>query len=225
MRILLVEDEEKIAHALKRGLEQEGFACDVTHTAKDAFGMLATYSYDLLILDRMLPDVEGVILLQAIRKKGLELPVIFLTAKDKVSDRIEGLNVGADDYLIKPFAFEELLARVRALLRRPHGALETNLFYHDLQLDPINFTVTRQGKPITLTAKEFSLLEYFLRHPGRVLSKETIIGHIWNYDDDILPNTVEVYVRNLRKKIEKPFEGKPLITTRHGFGYVFGETK
>jgi len=224
MRILLIEDEEKIAHALKKGLEQEGFAADTAHSAKEGFGALATTNYDLLILDRMLPDLEGAKLLQAIRQKGLELPVIFLTAKDKVSDRVAGLNAGADDYLVKPFAFEELLARVRALLRRPRRALDTILTFDDLRLDVTNFTVTRQGKPISLTAKEFSLLEYLMRHPGRVLSKETIISHVWNYDADILPNTVEVYMRYLRQKIEKPFKGKPLIKTRHGFGYVFGET-
>lgn len=223
MRILIVEDEVKIANALKKGLEQESFAVDAVHSAEDGFGMIAINTYDLIILDRMLPDHDGMDVLKAIRAKEISVPVIFLTAKDQISQRVEGLNAGADDYLVKPFAFEELLARVRALLRRPKAKLKEILRYEDLELDPNHFVLTRSGQSINLTTKEFALLEYMMRHPGRVLTKETIINHVWNYDADILPNTVEVYIGYLRNKIDKPFpDADRVIRTRHGFGYIFG---
>jgi DNA-binding response OmpR family regulator len=186
--------------------------------------MTAINQYDVIILDRMLPDFEGTEVLKTLRSKGLKTPVIFLTAKDSISDRIAGLDAGADDYLVKPFAFEELLARIRALLRRPHHTKDVILRYAELELDPINFGVKRAGRPIRLTTKEFALLEYLLRNPERVLTKEAIINHVWNYDADILPNTVEVYIGYLRQKIDKPFpDAGALIHTRHGFGYFFGQ--
>lgn len=226
MRILIVEDEHKIANALKKGLEQESFAVDVTYEAEEAFGMLAIHKYDVIILDRMLPgNLDGIQLLKAIRVKNIHTPVIFLTARDQLHDRVEGLDAGADDYLVKPFAFEELLARVRAMLRRPKDTLKTTLTHQDLALDPTHFEVTRRGKKIQLTTKEFALLEYLMRNPGRILSKEMIINHVWNYDADVLPNTVEVYMGYLRSKVDKPFSGQNLLQTRHGFGYIFGQIK
>lgn len=223
MRVLVVEDEHKIANALKKGLEQEKFAADVEYTAEGGLGMATTQEYDVIILDRMLPgEFDGIKLVKILRQKGNHTPIILLTAKDQTTDRVDGLNAGADDYLVKPFAFEELLARVRALLRRPAVQTGTVLTYEDLTLDPENFVVRRSGQRVELTAKEFALLEYLMRAPGRVLTKENIIQHVWDYDADVLPNTVEVYIGYLRSKIDKPFSGKPLINTRHGFGYVFG---
>ena len=226
MRILIIEDEHKITNAVKRGLEQEGFAADAVYDAEEGFGMLAIHDYDVIVLDRMLPgNLDGVALLKALRSKEVHTPVIFLTAKDQLKDRVEGLDAGADDYLVKPFAFEELLARVRALLRRPKDVLETVLRYQDLALNIARFEVRRGEKDVPLTAKEFALLEYLMRNPDRVLTKDSIINHVWDYDADILPNTVEVYMGYLPRKIDKPFDGPALIHTRHGFGYVFGTNK
>jgi DNA-binding response OmpR family regulator len=223
MRILVIEDEHKIANALKQGLEQQSFAVDVSYDGDDGLAMATTEPYDLIILDRMLPgSVDGIGILQAVRAEKIHTPILLLTAKDKVYDRAEGLNAGADDYLVKPFAFVELIARVRALLRRPHDSVDTTLAYKDLTLDPVNFIVTRGGKNIDLTTKEFALLEYLLRNPERILTKDNIMQHVWNYDADILPNTVEVYVGYLRNKIDKPFRSQELIHTRRGFGYFFG---
>jgi DNA-binding response OmpR family regulator len=224
MRILIVEDEHKIANAIKRGLEQEAYAVDVSYDGDNGMAMATTEPYDLVIVDRMLPgSFEGLDIVKQMRQDGIHTPVLLLTAKDSLRDKVNGLDAGADDYLVKPFAFEEMLARVRALLRRPHDQLDTTLTYQDMVLDPINFTVTRAGKSITLTHKEFGLLEFLMRNPGRLLSKDMLTQHVWDYDADILPNTVEVYIGYLRNKIEKPFKGKPLIQTRRGFGYVFGD--
>lgn len=223
MRILIVEDEPKIANAVKRGLEQQAFAVDVAYTGDDGLSMATTEPYDLLILDRMLPGmVDGIGIIQALRAAHNQVPVLLLTAKDKVLDRAEGLNAGADDYLVKPFAFVELIARVRALLRRPRQGVATTLTYGDVMLDPASFQVTRAARLIELTQKEFALLEYFMRNSERIISKDQLMQHVWNYDADILPNTVEVYVGYLRNKIDKPFSGKPLIHTKRGFGYYFG---
>ncbi|HSX46798.1 MAG TPA: response regulator transcription factor [Patescibacteria group bacterium] len=224
MRILVVEDEHKIANAIKRGLEQESYAVDVVYDGDNGLAMATTEPNDLVILDRMLPgNYDGLQIVKEMRDQQIHTPVLLLTAKDGIRDRVQGLDSGADDYLVKPFAFEELLARIRALLRRPQDQLEVTLAYADIELDPANFRVTRAGKPITLTHKEFGLLEYLMRNPGRLLTKDMITQHVWDYDADILPNTVEVYMGYLRNKIEKPFRGKPLIKTRRGFGYMFGE--
>lgn len=224
MRILIVEDEHKIANAIKKGLEQESYAVDVTYDGDDGMDSATTGDYDLVILDQMLPgSYNGVEILKEMREQKIHAPVIFVTAKDQLNDKVKGLNAGADDYLVKPFAFEELLARVRALLRRPKDNLETVLKYKGLSLDPSNFEVKRGDKKIELTKKEFALLEYFIRNPGRTLSKENIISHVWDFDADILPNTVEVYVGYLRDKIDSDTKGSKLIHTRRGFGYVFGE--
>jgi DNA-binding response OmpR family regulator len=224
MRILVVEDEHKIANAVRQGLEQHSYAVDVCYDADDGMSMATTEPYDLIILDRMLPGkTDGIGILQRLRSEGNHTPVLLLTAKDRVLDRAEGLNAGADDYLVKPFAFVELIARVRALLRRPRQAVDATLRYRDITLDGEQMIAERDGKELKLTAKEFALLEYLMRNPGRVLTKENIMQHVWDYDADILPNTVEVYIGYLRNKIDKPFAAKPVIHTKRGFGYCFGE--
>lgn len=224
MRILIVEDEPKIANAVKRGLEQQSYAVDVVYNGDDGLSMATTETYDLLILDRMLPgSVDGIAIVKKLRASQNQVPILLLTAKDKILDRAEGLNAGADDYLIKPFAFVELIARVRALLRRPRQGVNTILKYEDLALDPDNFAVIRADKPISLTQKEFAFLEYLIRNKERIISKDQIMQHVWDYDSDILPNTIEVYVGYLRNKVDKPFNKSPaLIHTKRGFGYYFG---
>lgn len=220
MRILIIEDDHKIAGAVKKGLEQESFAVDASFEGQDGLGFAMTEDYDLIIIDRMLPGIDGVKICQALRGKKKSVPILFLTAKDKISDRVEGLDAGADDYLVKPFAFEELLARVRALLRRPQNQLENKLTVADLTLDTARFEVKRGEKNINLSTKEFALLEYLMRNSGRILTKDNIIAHVWDYDADILPNTVEVYIGYLRNKIDRAFKNKPeLIKTVRGFGY------
>lgn len=224
MRLLIIEDDHKIANAIKKGLEQESFACDVSFDGRDGLASALVTDYDMIILDRMLPETDGIKICQAIRKKGMNVPIIMLTAKDKVEDRVEGLNAGADDYLVKPFAFQELLARVRALLRRPSKLEDNVLTVSDLTLNTLTFEVMRDKKSISLSSREFSLLEYLMRNPKRILTKDNIIAHVWDYDADILPNTVEVYVGYIRNKIDKPFKSKPaLIQTVRGFGYKIGE--
>lgn len=219
MRILVIEDEHKIARALKRALEQESYAVDVSFDGDGGYAMATTEPYDAAIIDRMLPgEYDGLAIVKAMREAKIHTPVLLLTALGAVADRTTGLDSGADDYLVKPFALEELLARVRALLRRPVEQQSTVLKADDLALDTTTFTVSRQGNPINLTSKEFALLEYLLRNPNRPLSKETIISHVWDYDADILPNTVEVYIKYLRTKIDRPYK-KQLIQTVRGFGY------
>ncbi|MFA6082338.1 MAG: response regulator transcription factor [Patescibacteria group bacterium] len=223
MRILVIEDDYKIAGAIKKGLEQESYAVDVAYDGKDGLGSAMTISYDLIVLDRMLPEVDGIKICMAMREEKKKTPIIMLTAKDRVQDRVEGLNAGADDYLVKPFAFEELLARARALMRRPADIKQNVLEVQDLALDTVNFTVTRDGKNIELSNKEFALLEFLMRNAGRIQTKNNIIDHVWDYDADILPNTVEVFIGYLRNKIDKPFAKKPaLINTVRGFGYRIG---
>lgn len=219
MRVLIVEDEHKIAGALKKALEQETYAVDVAYDGDDGYAMATTEPYDVAIIDRMLPgDYDGFAIVKAMREAKIHTPVLFLSALGSVAERTAGLDAGADDYLVKPFALEELLARVRALLRRPTEQQSTTLSVGDLTLNTVTYNVEREGKPIQLTSKEFALLEYLMRNPGRPLSKEVIISHVWDYDADILPNTVEVYIKYLRNKIDSPFKN-PLIQTVRGFGY------
>jgi DNA-binding response OmpR family regulator len=219
MRVLIVEDEHKIARALKKALEQETYAVDVAFDGDEGYAMATTEPYDIAIIDRMLPgSYDGIGIVKAMRDAKVHTPVLFLSALGSISERTAGLDAGADDYLVKPFALEELLARVRALLRRPTEQQSAVLEAGDLTLDTITYSVERAGKSIQLTSKEFALLEYMLRNPGRPLSKEVIISHVWDYDADILPNTVEVYIKYLRNKIDSPFK-KPLIHTVRGFGY------
>jgi DNA-binding response OmpR family regulator len=222
MRILLVEDEHKIANAIKKGLVQEKYSVDVEYDAENGLGSALNESYDVMIIDRMLPgSSDGLDICREVRKAQIHTPILLLTAKDQVKDRVEGLNSGADDYLIKPFSFEELLARIRALMRRPAETAGTVLKVDNLTLDPVKFEVKRSDRKIKLSAKEFALLEYMMRNPNRVLSKDGIIAHVWDFDADVLPNTVEVYMGYLRNKVDKPFS-KPLLHTQRGFGYVLG---
>ncbi|HUW24276.1 MAG TPA: response regulator transcription factor [Patescibacteria group bacterium] len=224
MRVLLVEDEHHIAGSIKKGLGQEHFAVDVAYTGNEGFDLASEEEYDVIILDLMLPGMDGLSICRQLRQKQIHTPVLILTAKGQVQDKVEGLDSGADDYLTKPFSFEELVARVRALSRRPQNNLSSVLSVADLTLDAKTYEVKRGGKPVNLSGKEFSLLEYLMRHPERILTKEQIISHVWNYDADILPNTVEVYIRNLRRKIDLPFkEGPALIQTVRGFGYKIGK--
>lgn len=217
--MLIVEDEHKIARALKKTLEQETYAVDVAYDGDEGYAMATTEPYDIAIIDRMLPgQYDGLAIVKGMREAKIHTPVLFLSALGSVAERTAGLDAGADDYLVKPFALEELLARVRALLRRPTEQQATILSMGDLTLNTITYSVERDGKPIQLTSKEFALLEYMLRNPGRPLSKEVIISHVWDYDADILPNTVEVYIKYLRNKVDLPFK-TPLIHTVRGFGY------
>ncbi len=224
MRILVVEDEHKIANSIKQGLEQEHYAVDVAYDGNDGYDLASTEEYDAIVLDRLLPGLEGAQICKKLRDKKIHTPIIMLTAKGQISDRVEGLDAGADDYLVKPFAFEELLARIRAIARRPKETLTETLTVEDLSLNTKTFEVRRAKDKLSLSSREFSLLEYLMRHPNQILTKEQIINHVWNYESDILPNTVEVYIGYLRNKIDKPFKDKPsLIHTNRGFGYRIGE--
>lgn len=219
MRILIVEDEHKIANSIKKGLEQEHYAVDAVYDGIAGLDLATSEEYDLLILDRMLPGKDGLLITKSIRDKSIHTPILILTARGEVEDRVEGLDTGADDYLIKPFAFSELLARVRALVRRPKQVHSQVLTVADLTLDPATFVVTRGDTKIALSSKEFTLLHYLMRHQGIIITKEQIINHVWNYDADVLPNSVEVYIKHLRNKIDS-FPGKRhLIKTVRGFGY------
>lgn len=219
MRILVIEDEHKIARAVTRALEQESYAVDTVYDGDEGYAMATTEPYDLAIIDRMIPgEYDGIAIVKAMRDAKIHTPVLLLTALGGTADKTKGLDSGADDYLVKPFALEELLARVRALLRRPAEQKGTVLKAGDLELDTTMFRVTRAGKDIPLTSKEFALLEFLLRNQGRPSNKETIVAHVWDYDADILLNTVEVYIKYLRAKVDEPFD-KPLIKTVRGFGY------
>ncbi|MFZ2024883.1 MAG: response regulator transcription factor [Microgenomates group bacterium] len=223
MKLLVIEDEHRIAAAIKKGLEQEHYIVDLAYDGTEGFDLASSESYDCIILDLMLPGMDGIAICKSLRKEGNHTPVLMLTAKGQLQDKMEGFDSGADDYLTKPFAFEELLARIRAITKRPKTITENILTLADLTLHPENFEVTRGKKLIQLSSKEFALLEYMMRHPNTVLTKDQIIAHVWEYSSDILPNTVEVYMKNLRAKIDVPFSAKkPLITTVRGFGYKIG---
>jgi DNA-binding response OmpR family regulator len=220
MKLLIVEDEHRIAQAIKKGLEQEHFVVDIAFDGTDGYDLATAETYDCIILDLMLPGMDGITITKTLRKEGKHTPILMLTAKGQLQDKMEGFESGADDYLTKPFAFEELLARVRALTKRPRHITDTILTLRDLTLHLETFDVTRNKTSIKLSSKEFALLEYLMRHPNTVLTKNQIISHVWEYSSDILPNTVEVYVKNLRNKIDVPFtKSKPLIQTVRGFGY------
>ncbi|HSX39038.1 MAG TPA: response regulator transcription factor, partial [Candidatus Saccharimonadales bacterium] len=224
MRILVVEDEHKIANSIKKGLEQEHYAVDVAYNGNDGYDLASEEEYDLIILDLMLPGKNGIDICRDLRKNSIHIPVLILTARGQVQDKVAGLDSGADDYLTKPFSFEELLARVRALVRRPKQTLNSELKVDDLTLDSKSFEVKRDSTDVKLSSKEFALLEYLMRNAEKILTKEQITNHVWDYDADILPNTVEVYIKNLRNKVDIPFENKPpLIQTVRGFGYKIGK--
>jgi DNA-binding response OmpR family regulator len=221
MRLLIVEDEYKIANALRRGLTSEGYAVDVANNGDDGLASALNDPLDLIILDRMLPGgYDGIAIVKEMRQNNVSTPVLLLTAKDAVSDRVAGLDAGADDYLTKPFAFEELLARIRVLTRSvDHKEASPELRYDCLRLDLRGKVLFRDEQRIELSLKEYALLDYLMRNPETVLSKQQIIDHVWNYDADILPNTVEAFIAMLRNKIDKPFDDKKFLQTVRGFGY------
>jgi DNA-binding response OmpR family regulator len=219
MRILLVEDDAKVASFIRKGLEEEQYRVEVAADGEEGLAAALVGDYDLLILDIMLPRRDGMSVLTELRRRRLEVPVLMLTAKDAVEDRVAGLNAGCDDYLPKPFAFAELLARTRALLRRRAGEKSVLLRAGDLVLDPIAHSVIRAGRAIELTSREYSLLQYFLQHPNQVLTRTMIVEQVWGYDFDNFSNVVDVYVNYLRNKIDRGFEPK-LIHTVRGVGYV-----
>lgn len=223
MRILIVEDQRKMANFIQRGLKEEKYAVDVAYDAEKAMYSADINEYDLIILDVMLPGKDGFYVCRELRKKDCKTPVLMLTARDATEDKITGLDLGADDYLTKPFAFEEFLARVRALLRRKHDSKSTLLKYADLELNQITHKVKRDGQDINLSAKEYALLEYFMLHPEQIITRTMISEHVWNESFDSFTNVIDVYVRYLRNKMDRPFQ-QPLFHTLRGTGYMLSKT-
>ncbi|QQS65339.1 response regulator transcription factor [Candidatus Saccharibacteria bacterium] len=222
MKILVIEDEHRIANALKEGLEQESYAVDVAYDGEQGYLSASADNYDIILLDVMLPIMDGYTVCKKLRAEGNHTPVLMLTARDQVGDIVHGLDNGADDYLPKPFSFDVLLARIRALMRRPNDSIGEVFKVADLKLDPNARRVERAGKEIRLSSKEYAILEYLMRNNNKVLSKDQIIAHVWDFDSDILPNNVEVFINYLRRKIDKPFK-KQLLHTIRGFGYRLSE--
>ena len=222
MRILVVEDEKKVGSFIKKGLEEENYAVDIAYDGEEGLTLAQINEYDLILLDIMLPRLDGMEVLRQIRRNGSNVPILMLTAKDSVGDIVSGLDGGSDDYLTKPFSFDELVARVRALLRRKAKEKTDLLTVGDLSLSTSTHRVKRGGREIELTAKEYALLEYFMRNPNRVLTRVLITEHVWDYHFDPSTNVVDVYVNYLRKKIDQGFE-KKLIHTIRGSGYVMKE--
>jgi len=219
MRILVIEDEKKVASFIKKGLEEEHYAVDTAYDGEMGLYMAEVNEYDLIILDLMIPKIDGLEVLKRIRKNKNSVPILVLTAKDTAEDIVKGLDAGCDDYLTKPFNFMVFLARIRALLRREKIDKEPLLEIADLTLSPVTHKVTRMGKEVDLTSKEYALLEYFMRNPDKVLTRTMISEHVWDYHFDSLTNVVDVYVNYLRRKIDKDFEPK-LIHTIRGVGYI-----
>ena len=224
VRILVVEDEQKVARALEEGLEGEGYEAVIAHTGEDAFFRLNTEKFDVILLDLMLPGRDGLQILTTVRKSGVETPVLLVTARDTLEDRVIGLNSGADDYLVKPFAFSELLARIRALLRRGRTLDTLRLGVGDLEMDLVTRKVTRRGRTVELTAREFELLEYLLRHEGQVVMRETLARDVWKETDRGTPlnNVIDVHIARLRRKIDLDQPTK-LIHTVRGVGFMLSE--
>ena len=224
MKILIVEDEKKVASFLKKGLEQEYYTVDVTHDGKAGLDLSLTEDYDLIILDIMLPLLDGITLLREIRNAKIDVPVLMLTAKDSTEDKVEGLDSGADDYLAKPFALEELLARVRALVRRKEKVKNLLLLANDLSLDTQTHKVKRGDKEIILTPKEYSILEYLLRNKNHVVSRMKLTEHVYEYQFDPDTNVIDVYINKLRNKIDKDSD-QPILHTIRGIGYMIKEIR
>lgn len=214
----MVEDEQKMAHLLRKGLEEEGYAVDHSASGSEAVWFGTENEYDAAVLDVMLPDTDGFDVCREWRSAGRTFPVLMLTARDAVGDKVKGLDAGADDYLTKPFSFEDLLARLRALLRRGEVRASSQLVVGDLALDPARHEVTRKGQTIELTAKEFALLEYLMLNAGQVLSRSTLIEHVWDFAYEGDSNVVDVYIRYLREKVDRPFDADSIETIR-GVGY------
>ncbi len=224
MRILVIEDEKKVANFIKKGLEEEHYAVDNAYDGESGLYMAEVNEYDLIVLDLMIPKIDGLEVLRRVRANRNNVPIFVLTAKDSVEDIVRGLDAGCDDYLTKPFEFLEFLARVRALLRREKIDKDPILRIEDLTLSLVTHKVMRRGKEIELTAKEYSLLEYFMRNPDKILTRTMISEHVWDYHFDSMTNVVDVYVNYLRKKIDKGFELK-LIYTIRGVGYLLSATR
>lgn len=226
MRILIIEDEVRVAQSIKRGLEAEGFDALHAGTGEEGFFLVSTELFDLLILDLMLPGRDGLEILRTVRQRGLATPVLILSARDTVQDRVHGLDLGADDYLVKPFAFEELLARIRGLLRRGRPLDALRLAVADLEVDRVTRRVVRAGTPIDLTAREYELLEYLMLNHGRAISREMLARDVWHEVRRATPldNVIDVHIARLRKKVDQG-RGKPLIHTIRGVGFVLGETQ
>jgi two-component system OmpR family response regulator len=218
VRILVVEDEPKVARAIRRGLEEHAYAVDLSSDGADALSMATEYDYDAVVLDLMIPEPDGVAVCRELRRRERWAPILMLTARGAVEDRMSGLDAGADDYLIKPFAFGELLARIRAIVRGRSGSRPAVLQVGDLTVDPAGHTVSRAGRPVELTAREYSLLEFLVRHAGEVVTRAEILEHVWDLHYDGSSNIVNVYVGYLRRKLEEPFD-RPLIHTVRGVGY------
>ena len=219
MRILVVEDEKKVASFIKKGLEEEYYSVDTVFDGKEGFRLALNEEYDLIILDVMLPYKDGFTILKELRSNNVQTPVLFLTAKSSLTDKIEGLNIGADDYLTKPFSFEELVARVRALLRRISVSKTTDLKAGDLVLDTQSHKVIRNGNEITLTPKEYAILEYLIRNKNKIISRTILTEHVYDYHFDTDTNVIDVYINKIRNKIDKGFE-KQLLNTVRGIGYM-----
>lgn len=227
MKVLIVEDDRRIADSIKKGLKQERIIAEVAYFGMEGLDLASTEDYDVIILDILLPEINGLEFSTKLRKQNITTPILMLTALSQTNDKVTGLNQGADDYLTKPFDFDELLARVRALGRRSHTALSNPILkINDLKLNTYTYQVQRGDHDIRLSQKEFALLEYLMLHEGQVLSKEKIMDNIWSFDEDVLPNTIEVYIKNLRQKLERPFPQKPkLIHTVRGFGYKIKDSR
>ncbi len=222
MRILVLEDEKKIASFIKKGLDEQGYVSDITYDGNEAYHMASTYQYDALILDIMVPGRDGLSILNQLRSKNSSVPIIIITARTELNERLEGLNLGADDYISKPFYVEELIARLRNVLRRASNSAVNVLSICDLSIDISSRKVSRNNKPIMLTLREYSLLEYLMRSPGRVFTRTQIVEHVWESFFDSGTNLVDVYIRRLREKVDLPFNKKLLHTVR-GIGYCLKE--
>lgn len=225
MQILVVEDEKKLANALQKGLEAEGYSVRVANTGEEAFFLVSTVRFDFLLLDIMLPGRDGIEILKALRQKGIAAPVLMLTSRDGIEDRVQGLGAGADDYLVKPFAFSELLARIRAISRRSNlKEVAFILKLADLEMDTVRHAVSREGQELTLTPREFELLAYLLQHQGRVVSREMLARDVWNESARHTPldNVIDVHIAHLRQKLDEPF-GRKLLHTLRGVGFILRE--
>ena len=222
MRILVVEDEKKVANFIKKGLEEEGFSTDVAYDGEEGVNMATSSVYNLILMDIMMPKKDGLTAIKEIREKNITTPILCLTAKDTVDDIVSGLNIGSDGYLTKPFAFAELVARSRALIRRGNQDRGAELLYADLRIDPVTHKVWRDNNELELTTKEYALLEYFMRNPEQILTRAMIAEHVWDYPFDSFTNIIDVYVNYLRRKVDRDHD-KKLIHTVRGAGYILKE--